>query len=209
MENDIINLVGATVLISFFHGLIPSHFLPIVALKKKYGWNRNKTNRIAFLAALSHSASTVVLGFALAWAGSSFHHHFDEVFHLAMPVMLIGLGGFFIFQHYRHRHFHLQGHDKLYRLDPKNVIGYLLLMMFFSPCLEVEGIFLAAGKTGAAPVLLLGGIYTVISVASIVLWVMLAQMGMRKLNWHRIEHYSGLISGTILLLVGITAFWWH
>ncbi|HAZ24788.1 MAG TPA: hypothetical protein DCY95_09270, partial [Algoriphagus sp.] len=55
-------LLTGTIMLSLLHGLIPSHWLPVLALKEKFGWQGSKTVRIAAMAALAHSLSTFLLG---------------------------------------------------------------------------------------------------------------------------------------------------
>jgi len=39
-----------------------------------------------------------------------------------------------------------------------------------------------------------------------VLWVRLAYKGFLKLNWHTLEHNSGIITGLTLVITGIISF---
>ena len=43
-------LLTGTIMLSLLHGLIPSHWLPVLALKEKFGWEGIKTVRIAAMA---------------------------------------------------------------------------------------------------------------------------------------------------------------
>ena len=38
------------------------------------------------------------------------------------------------------------------------------------------------------------------------LWVFLAMRGLKKLDWHALEHNAGLITGVTLILAGILLF---
>lgn len=73
--------------------------------------------------------------------------------------------------------------------------------MFLSPCLEVEGYFLAAGQFGWVFVFVLAGVYAVVSITGMLLWVRLALSGLKRLDWHA-WYNAGLITGIVLLASG-------
>ncbi len=79
----------------------------------------------------------------------------------------------------------------------------LVIAMFLSPCMEIEAYFLLAGTKGIWAVLLIAGLYLLISVSGMVLWVRLAYKGLLKLNWHSLEHNAGIITGWTLVITGI------
>ena len=115
------------------------------------------------------------------------------------------LGAFFIYQHHRHKHFHL--HQTPRATLPKNkIILALVVAMFLSPCMEIEAYFLLAGTHGIWAVLSIAALYLLLSVSGMVLWVRLAYKGILKLNWHTLEHNSGIMTGWTLVVTGIISF---
>ena len=203
MTND---LFWGTLVLSLLHGLIPGHWLPVVALKKQFGWSAGVTLRVAAMAASAHAISTIGLGIVLAWAGGWMADQVEAFTHWGMPLGLIALGIFFMYQHYMHHHFHLSHEEDVTHASRRKVIGLLVLMMFLSPCLEIEAFFVLAGTQGWHTVGLVSALYAFLSVAGITLWVAVAQTGLQRLNWHRIEHNAGLISGAVLVLTGVLSF---
>ena len=89
------------------------------------------------------------------------------------------------------------------------IIGFLLLAMFLSPCLEVGALFLVAGTKGMALTMIIAVIYTVTSAMGMTLFAWLALHGLKKMDWHKLEHSSGLISGIILILTGLMFLFFH
>lgn len=203
------DLIFGTLLLSILHGIIPGHWLPVVALKKQFNWSAGLTLRVAALAASAHAVSTVALGLVLAWAGSFMAAQVEAFTHWVMPIGLIGLGIFFMYQHYTHHHFHLSHEEDVTHASPRRVVGLLALMMFLSPCLEIEAFFVLAGAQGWRTVALVSVLYAILSIVGITLWVAVAQTGLQRLNWHRIEHNAGLISGGVLVLTGLMSFFAH
>ncbi len=204
------NLVLGSLIISVLHGLLPNHWLPIVTVGKNRNWSSTKILRITGIAALAHTLSTILVGVVIALLGLTLGetiHHFTYVI---APLILIGIGIWFIVQHYRHKHFHLNTQRSLYseKSDKTLIIG-LATAMFFSPCLEIEGIYLQAGALGWESVLYVSLIYLVFSIVGMLLWVFLSLKGISRLNWHKIEHTSGIISGIILILLGLLFFIAH
>jgi len=193
-------------LISFFHALIPSHWLPITVISKNAGWSKALTLRATFYLGLAHVLSTVLLCIGISFLGRTLFEKYSNRFDQFSGILLIAYGLFFIYRHYKHHHFHFSADS----LDKKNtsfrtLMLQLLLLMFFSPCIEVVAIFFNAGKFGFLTVALLVFVYAVISISGMLIWVNLVQHGLKKINWHRIEHNAGLLTGGVLVLMGIIA----
>ena len=197
-------LIG-TILISVLHAIIPSHWLPVLAIGRRHGWSEQKVTTVTLISGLAHAVSTVLIGLLLGLVGVKVHASGQRLFHVLGPSILILLGIFFIYQHYRHKHFHLHQVVKGSKSQARVLFG-LVLAMFFSPCIEIEGYFLLAGAYGWWLIASLAVLYTVISVTGMVIWVRLAYKGMIKMDWHKIEHNSGIITGMVLILTGILSF---
>ncbi len=193
---------GAAIIISLLHGLIPSHWLPVVAIGKKSGWTENKVLKVAIYAAIAHALSTVIIGIFLALVGGYLGKAIEGFSKTAPAIILIVLGVWFIYRHYTHHHFHLDPHSRQH----KSLIWPILVAMFLSPCMEIEGYFFIIGAQGIQWLLLLSAVYFILSVASIFLWVLLAWKGAQKINAHKWEHSSGIITGMVLILSGLL-FW--
>ncbi len=194
-------------LISFFHALIPSHWLPITVISKNAGWSKALTLRATLYLGLAHVLSTVLLCLIISLLGQSLFEKYAGAFDTVSGIFLVLYGLFFIYRHYTHHHFHfsaesLNAKDSSFRA----LMLQLLVLMFFSPCLEVVAVFFNAGKFGLSTVMLLVIVYAVISVSGMLLWVNLVQHGLKKINWHAIEHNAGLLTGAVLVLMGVLQF---
>ncbi|WP_235954376.1 hypothetical protein [Limnovirga soli] len=154
---------------------------------------------------MAHALSTVAIGIILGLLGLQLASKIEYFTHFIAPAILILIGTFFIYQHHRHKHFHL--HNTPEPSLPKNkIIGALVIAMFLSPCMEIEAYFLLAGAKGVWALISIAVLYLVISVSGMVLWVRLAYKEILKLNWHTIEHKSGIITGWTLVITGIISF---
>jgi nickel/cobalt exporter len=202
-------LIIGTLTISILHALIPSHWLPILVFEKKFNWEHSKTMRITITAALLHALSTVILGILIGFLSFKLSDSFSQFSRYISSGLLILLGSIFIVRHHKHNHFHLHNEEQMKTMDSKHIISVLLLGMFLSPCLEIEGYFILAGSLGWKYVVLVSVLYILISLVGIIIWMNVAKSVLKKINPHRIEHSAGLISGIILIMTGAFNFVLH
>jgi len=200
-------LIAGSLILSLLHGLIPNHWLPVLAISKQEKWDLAEATRITFIAGLAHAASTILIGIMLALIGAQLAAAVENFTAYVAPAMLFILGLFYIYQHARHKHFHVDGPKKT--SNKNRLIFSLASAMFFSPCFEIEAYFLVAGAEGLWLVSLLAFLYTIVSVTGMIIWVRLTYSGLLKLNWHSLEHNAGIITGLTLMLSGILAFVLH
>ena len=141
------SIVIGSLLISLLHAVIPSHWLPLLAIGRKEQWSLKVTEQVTFVAGLAHVLSTIVIGIILGIIGQQLSKHIEYFTHLIAPCALILIGLYYIRQHYTHHHFHLQKQEVAGKSKNK-IIAVLVLAMFFSPCMEIEAYFLLAGAKG-------------------------------------------------------------
>lgn len=190
--------LAAAIAISLLHGLIPSHWLPLVAIGKNLQWGRKKLMQITLFAAIVHALSTLIIGIIVAALGKFMGSNLEWFTHIIPAILLGGLGIWFIYRHYTHHHFHLHAHHQ-----GNSIILPVLLAMFLSPCLEIEGYFFSLGTYGWKWVAILGAVYFILTVISMYFWVFIAVKGLNKVNSHKWEHNTGMITGIILVISGI------
>lgn len=200
-------IITGSLVLSILHALIPNHWLPVLAVSRKENWTIAETTSITLISGLAHALSTVLIGLIIGLLGVQLAENLDHFTHLIAPVILIGLGIFYIYQHHRHKHFSIDSDAT--RLSKNKLILGLVVAMFFSPCFEIEAYFLMAGAHGWYQVIILALLYTVVTVSGMVIWIRLAYRGVFRLNWHTLEHNAGIITGATLVLTGIVSFFIH
>ncbi len=188
------------VVISFLHGLIPSHWAPILILSKNYNWDNKRLYWISLQASISHALSTIIIGFSLALLGKELQDQMEFLSHTISASIIILLGLWFLFRHYHHHHFHI---EKMQGKSEKQVTRSLILAMFFAPCMEVSPLYGMLGAEGFYTVLLLSFVYLLITVGSMMAWIGIGKKLMQKIDAHKWEHNIGLLSGIVLILAGI------
>jgi len=174
-------IIIGSLLISLLHAVIPNHWLPVLAIGKKEGWTLSETSRVTFVAGLAHVVSTVIIGFLLGLIGNKLSDHINNFTRIIAPTVLIIMGLFFLWQHYIHHHFHLQN-EQLEKKTKRSIILALIVAMFFSPCLEIEAYFLLAGAKGWYVMAAIAMMYSVVSIAGMLIWIRLGYKGLKKLN---------------------------
>jgi putative Mn2+ efflux pump MntP len=191
--------LSGAIIISLLHGLIPSHWLPALALGKKFNWPLRRILLFTLQTASAHAASTLLIGLVVA-AGGRYMVGKIENFGTWIPAtLLILLGIWFIYRHYRHHHFHVHAETT----DSKNVIWPVIVAMFLSPCLEIEGYFFSLGTAGWNWVILLSAFYFITTIFSMLAWVWLAYKGLSRIDSHRWTHNAGIITGLVLVISGM------
>ena len=200
-----ISIITGSLIISLLHALIPNHWLPVLAIGKKEGWTLGETSRITLISGLSHVISTVIIGILLGLIGEELAEHLDDFTHVIAPSILILLGLYFIRQHYKHHHFHVEKKN-LEKKTKSSIITALVIAMFLSPCMEIEAYFLLAGTKGWYMMALIAIMYSVITITGMLIWVRIVYKGLLKLNWHKWEHNAGIITGLTLVITGIISF---
>lgn len=199
------SLIIGSLLISLLHAVIPNHWLPILAIGKKEGWSLAETSRITFIAGMAHVVSTVIIGLLLGLIGSELTEHIEHFTHIIAPSVLILMGLYFVRQHYRHHHFHLQ-QEPVKKKTKRSIILALVIAMFLSPCMEIEAYFLLAGSKGWYVLAGIALMYSIITLSGMLVWIHIVYKGILKLNWHKWEHNAGIITGLVLIVTGIISF---
>lgn len=203
------SIITGTLLLGITHALIPNHWLPLVAIAKAEKWERSELMLVAAITASAHVLGTVILGVILGIVGAKLAHQYEEYVHVIAPVMLIVFGLIYFTVNMPHHHLASNRDIQQYRKSKARWIMIFVLVMFLSPCLEVESLFLAAGAYGWDSIFLLAMVYALISITGIITIVMLAFKGIEFINSRFIEHNEKRITGIVLIIVGIASFFLH
>lgn len=202
------SIITGSVILSILHALIPNHWLPIIAIGRKESWTLNEVTRVTFISAIAHGLSTVLLGLALGYIGASMADKVENFTHIVAPVILVVLGIVFIYRHHTHKHFHIDNEIKK-KKSKRSIIIALVLAMFLSPCMEIGAYFLLAGSHEKWLIWFIAALYLTITTIGMLTLVRFAYKGVLKLNWHKLEHNAGIITGVTLVVTGILAFFIH
>ena len=203
------SVLAGTVLLAIVHALIPNHWLPLVAVARAEKWKQSDVTSVTFLAALAHVTGTVILGLVLGFIGKELVEKYGTIIGVASAILLIVFGLIYFTVNLPHHHHSAQKDVAEFKRSKRKWIFIFIIMMFLSPCLEVESLFLSAGVYGMATVSLMAIVYAIVSIGGILLLVNLGYKGVNLLPAEFIEHNEKRISGAVLILVGIISFFLH
>ncbi len=210
------SLIVGSLLLSITHALIPNHWFPLAAVSKSENWTKSETAQVTALTGFLHTISTIVIGIIIGFVGYKLGDTIETISEIYAPVILFGLGLYFIITNLRnksHTHCHINP-EQIKQASKKSktaIITALGTMMFFSPCVEIEAFYFTAGQYGWAGIITLSAIYLFVTVVVMIFIVELSRKSLNVLNkkLHFLEHYEKLVTGIILILLGILSFFIH
>ena len=194
-------------LLSIIHATIPNHWLPVVAIGKAENWTQRETLVVTGISGFAHTFSTVLIGIAIGFVGHRLNENYTFISEKIAPSLLILLGIIYLvvdrLKHHQHKH---GIPSSVARKRSKwAIIISLAITMFLSPCLEIEAYYFQAGTQGWMGILLVSAVYVVVTVSGMLLLVYLGNKGVRAIRSHFLDHHEKLLSGMVLILLGVFA----
>lgn len=209
-----VGIIIGSLILSLTHALIPNHWFPLAAISRSEKWTKQESIRITAITGFLHTLSTIIFGILVGFIGLRISELSELSEHLA-PMILIIFGIFLILMQIKNKgqHSHIKiDTNKLNREKNKSklaIVTSLGVMMFFSPCIEIEAYYFNVGaKLGWLGIFILSITYLVITLIMMVILVELARTSLEKLNkkLHGLDKYERVINGVILILLGIIQF---
>jgi nickel/cobalt exporter len=232
MGSELGILAATAATIGFVHTVTgPDHYLPFIVIGKARNWSLGRTLGVTTLCGIGHVLGSVVLGLIgiglgvavgqlnfiegvrgdiAAWLLISFgliysvwglrkamrdkphthvHQHSDGSAHT---------------HHHSHHHEHSHVHDEGSG-SRRNLTPWALFIIFvLGPCEPLIPILMYPAATSSFwGLLLVAGIFAVVTIATMLLMVFLAQRGIRLIPMQRIERYTHAIAGVAILGSGL------
>jgi nickel/cobalt exporter len=198
-------------LLSIVHASIPNHWLPVVAIGKAEDWTQRETLFVTAISGFAHTLSTVIVGILIGSIGISLNSNYAIITEKIAPALLIILGLIYLIIDRLNHHKHVHGVEagKVKTRSKWAIITSLSLAMFLSPCLEIEAYYFQAAAAGWAGILMVSAVYVCITVTGMLLLVFLANKGVRAIQSHFLDHHEKMLSGIVLILLGVFALFVH
>jgi putative Mn2+ efflux pump MntP len=210
---NIFHIISGAILLSVVHAAMPNHWLPIVAIGKSEKWNRKEILNVTAITSMAHTISSIAIGIVVGIIGYRLSSSYEIVTRIVAPLILVGLGIIYLVLDYRqnkkHHHHHHHQHIDVEKAKKKTKTGIVIALsfaMFFSPCIEIEAYFFVASAYGWLGITVVSFTYFVLTVTGMILLVNYASRGIEFLKLHFLEHHEKLISGIVLILLGVLAF---
>jgi sulfite exporter TauE/SafE len=203
-----IQIVIGSFVLSILHAAIPNHWIPLVVISKTENWSRKEALWVTAITGGAHTLSTIIVGIIVGLVGYKLSSSFEFVTRIIAPVILIVIGLVYLiidFRNSHHSHHHVDI-DSDAKRSKYAIIMSLGIAMFFSPCLEIEAYYFTAGTLGILGITIVSIVYFVVTVLGMVILVDLGNKGVKKINWHFLEHHEKKIMGLLLIALGIFAY---
>lgn len=200
-----------SLLLSVIHASIPNHWLPVIAIGKAEQWTMRETLIVAAISGFAHTLSTVIIGIFIGSIGITLGSNYTVITEKIAPMVLIAIGIIYVLIDLFKRTEHKHNIDtvKVNTRSKWAIIVSLALAMFLSPCLEIEAYYFQAAAAGWEGILMVSVIYVFVTLAGMLLLTYLASKGVRAIQSHFLEHHEKLLSGIVLILLGIFALFVH
>lgn len=219
-----LSLVLAGLSVSFFHAVLPNHWLPFVLAGRAQRWSMGKTLWITAMAGGGHVLITTLLGVLIVWLGLALSSIVEAWSVPLAAGVLILFGLFYVVRHLRggghghphfpggHSHDHGHGHDHDHgrahshgeaSWSPDTVaVASLVVMLTFSPCEGFLPIYLTAWPYGWRAFAILSAVLAVGTLSGMLAFTGLAYAGFRRVEMPWMERCEHLVLGGVLILLG-------
>lgn len=194
----------------------PDHYLPFIAIAKSRNFSLKKTLLWTFICGLGHigSALLIALGFVYLshfLTDTQFAWIEDNRSDLA-AYALIGLGGAYLLWALRHRWLHKHGHAHHHgyamhggtEIQDKNITVWVVFIIFvLGPCEALLPILTASSVLGIPAVISSTVIFSVATIATMMVAVALGYLGISALRFKKMEAYAHELAGATIMACGL------
>jgi nickel/cobalt transporter (NicO) family protein len=200
-----------SLLLSLIHALIPHHWIPIIAISKTEKWTNREAIFATFITGLSHMISTIVIGIIVGFVGIKLFEKYSSITSIVAPTILLVIGIAYLVLdfragHHHHHHFDMDEEKLKNRRSKTAIITSLSIAMFLTPCVEIEAYYFQAANFGWAGIFTVSAVYLIMTLAFMSALVYIGLNGVNKLNLSFLEHHAKRITGIVLIILGIIAY---
>jgi len=226
MQNNAILVAAAS--LGFIHTVLgPDHYVPFVALAKARSWSRTRTAVVTFLCGLGHVGSSVLIGLAGIYLGSTVSRleWFEGVRGDMAGWLLLSFGLAYMVwgikkavKGEKHSHFHSHGdigphaHEHGHEAShahphgaPASATPWALFIIFvFGPCEPLIPVLMyPALRSGMGLALSAAALFSVVTIATMMTSVFLLLWGIQLFPVERMERYAHALAGFSIFACGI------
>lgn len=200
-----------SLLLSLIHALIPHHWIPIIAISKTEKWTNREAIFATFITGLSHMISTIVIGIIVGFVGIKLFEKYSSITSIVAPTILLVIGIAYLVLdfragHHHHHHFDMDEEKLKNRRSKTAIITSLSIAMFLTPCVEIEAYYFQAANFGWTGIFTVSAVYLIMTLAFMSALVYIGLNGVNKLNLSFLEHHAKRITGIVLIILGIIAY---
>jgi putative Mn2+ efflux pump MntP len=202
-----LSILAGAFLVSVAHAILPDHWLPLILISRAEKWSQAETLWVTVLVTIPHLVSTILLGFLMGMIGLRLSASHEALMGIVAPAMFVLIGLIYVYRNYRAEgHHHGADISNLGDRSKRKVVTLMATALFFSPCVSIGSYFFVVGAEGVASMALVSIIYVVVTLGVLLLMVTLGRRGVERIQWHFLEHNENLITGLILIVIGLFIF---
>lgn len=223
-------LILTAISIACLHTLTgPDHYLPFIALSKSGGWSLRKTISWTVICGLGHILSSVLLALfaaSIGWSLSKINWLENVRGGIAGWVMLLFgslyiMWGFYrLYKNKPHKHFDIENSGDLYVYEHKHgtavapqnrfkVTPWVMFLIFvLGPCEPmIPLLYFPAAQNSWWGMAVLIILYSICTLACMLLMVLLGFYGFAFANTQKLEKYVHVLGGLTIFICGAGMLW--
>jgi putative Mn2+ efflux pump MntP len=158
----------------------------------------------------AHTISTILIGIAIGLIGIKLSSSYSIVIEYVAPSILVVIGAIYLISDIRnHEHHHHAEPDPNISGSSKSKMGILIslsIAMFLTPCIEIEAYYFQAAMIGWKGIFIVSAVYTLTTVLLMMFLVYIGIKSTQRLRSHTLEHHEKLVTGVVLIGLGLLAF---
>jgi len=202
-----LSILAGAFLVSVAHAILPDHWLPLILISRAEKWSQAETLWVTALVTIPHLVSTILLGLLVGLIGFKLSATYEALMGFVAPAMFVLIGLVYVYRNYRAEgHHHGADISSLGDRSKRKVVTLMATALFFSPCVPMGSYFFIVGAEGVAGLALVSIIYVVVTLGVLLLMVALGRRGIERMQWHFLEHNENLITGIVLIVLGLFLF---
>lgn len=203
MQSEVFKFFFGTIILSLTHGSIPNHWVPFVIIGKREKWKFNKVFLLTLIGGIFHNFSTILIGYFINNLGNYTFSRIQSLEKILPTFLFIFLGMIYlVFENKEKNEL-----DEIKEKSAKGIIFLIYVSMFFSPCLEIQGIYFSASNQSISVFLLISILYASISIASMVFFSYIGYKGLMNYYPKFLEKFERKFIGLFLIVLGILNFY--
>ncbi len=229
MTSELTILAATAASIGFVHTITgPDHYLPFIVIGRARGWKLRRTLLTAAVCGLGHVAGSVVLGLVGIGLGVAVGklEIIEGVRGNLAAWLLISFGLIYTawgvrqavrnrphshaHQHadgtsHDHHHHHHHDHSHVHEAKNKSITPWALFVVFvLGPCEPLIPILMyPAARANVGGLILVTAIFAVVTIATMVGMVFLAERGIALLPLKKMERYAHVLAGLAIFSSGL------
>jgi len=229
MTSELTILAATAASIGFVHTITgPDHYLPFIVIGRARGWRLRRTLLTAAVCGVGHVASSVVLGLVGIGLGVAVGRLeiIEGIRGDLAAWLLISFGLIYAAwgvkqavrnRPHSHKHLHADGtshdhdhhhhneHTHVHEAKNSSLTPWALFVIFvLGPCEPLIPILMyPAARANVGGLILVTGIFAVVTIATMVGMVYLAERGIALLPLKKLERYAHLMAGLAIFSSGL------